>query len=102
MSFRAGRASTRGLIMGGGDAMPNRAIDHVRCDGDRRRLQRLRALHEMFEEDCGRQAGTIEELREWMGAQYTDQLQVRMNRRLHGINAGILRYRRKRPALAGL
>ena len=58
---------------------------------DRRPLQRARALLEMFEEDCGRRAATIEELREWMGAQYTDQLQIRMNRRLHGIGPGILR-----------
>jgi hypothetical protein len=37
---------------------------------------------------CGRRAANIEELREWMGMHYTDQLQIRMNRRLHGIDAG--------------
>lgn len=52
-------------------------------------LKRARALLEMFEEDRGRQAASIEELRDWMGAQYTDRLQVRMNRRLHGIDAGM-------------
>ena len=71
--------------------MPNQATDHVRRSVDRRRLKRARALLEMFEEDCGRRAVTVEELREWMGAQYTDQLQIRMNRRLHGIDAGVLR-----------
>ena len=81
--------------------MPNEATDHVSRDADRRRLKRARALLEMFEEDCGRRAATIEELREWMGAQYTDQLQIRMNRRLHGIDAGNLRYKRS-AVLAGL
>ena len=71
--------------------MPNKATGHVSRNTDRRRLKRARALLEMFEEDCGRRAVTVEELREWMGAQYTDQLQIRMNRRLHGIDAGILR-----------
>ena len=70
-------------------------------DTDRRRLKRARALLEIFEEDCGRQAATVEELREWMGAHYTDQLQIRMNRRLHGIDAGIVRGKRKGLALAG-
>jgi hypothetical protein len=84
--------------------MPSQAIDNSSRDGDRRRLQRARALLEMFEEDCGRQAATVEELREWMGAQYTDQLQIRMNRRLHGIDAGrgTMRHKRKALALAGL
>jgi hypothetical protein len=66
-----------------------RHIDHASRDAERRRLQRARALLEMFEEDCGRRAATVEELREWMGAQYTDRLQIRMNRRLHGIDAGV-------------
>jgi hypothetical protein len=81
-------------LRGGGDAMPNQAIDHASRDVDRRRLKRARALLEMFAEDCGRQAATVEELRDWMGAQYTDQLQIRMNRRLHGIDTGIERQRR--------
>lgn len=63
--------------------------DHTSRDVERRQLQRARALLEMFEEDCGRRAATVEELREWMGAQYTDRLQIRMNRRLHGIDAGV-------------
>jgi hypothetical protein len=71
--------------------MPNKATGHVSRNTDRRRLKRARALLEMFEEDCGRRAVTVDELREWMGAQYTDQLQIRMNRRLHGIDAGTLR-----------
>jgi hypothetical protein len=67
--------------------MPTKVADYLGRGSDRRRLQRARALLEMFAEDCGRQAVTVEELREWMGAQYTDRLQVRMNRRLHGIDA---------------
>jgi hypothetical protein len=63
-----------------------RRVDH---DAERRRLTRARALLEMFEEDRGRQAANVEELREWMGLQYTDKLQIRMNRRLHGIDAGV-------------
>jgi hypothetical protein len=63
-----------------------RRVDH---DAERRRLTRARALLEMFEEDRGRQAANVEELREWMGQQYTDKLQIRMNRRLHGIDAGV-------------
>ncbi len=81
---------------------PTGATNHVSRNADRRRLQRARALLEMFEEDCGRRAATIEELREWMGAQYTDQLQIRMNRRLHGIDAGMLDHKRKSPVSARL
>jgi hypothetical protein len=69
--------------------MRHNGTDYASCDAERRRLQRARALLEMFEEDCGRQAATVEELRDWMGAQYTDRLQIRMNRRLHGIDAGV-------------
>ena len=82
--------------------MPKKATNRTSHDADRRRLQRARVLLEMFEEDCGRRAATVEELRDWMGAQYTDQLQIRMNRRLHGIDTGKLRYRRNRPELAEL
>ena len=81
---------------------PTGATNYVSRNADRRRLQRARALLEMFEEDCGRRAATIEELREWMGAQYTDQLQIRMNRRLHGIDAGMLDHKRKGPVSARL
>jgi hypothetical protein len=66
--------------------MPNQATGRIGRHVDIRRLQRARALLEMFAEDRGRRASTIEELRDWMGAQYTDQLQIRMNRRLHGID----------------
>ena len=81
--------------------MPNEATDYASRDTDRRRLKRARALLEMYEEDRGRQAATVEELRDWMAAQYTDQLQIRMNRRLHGIDAGVERHKRKGLALAG-
>ena len=37
----------------------------------------------MFEEDHGRSAASMEELRDWMGAQYVDRLQFRMDRRLN-------------------
>lgn len=74
--------------------MPRQAIGYASRDTDKRRLKRARALLEMFAEDRGRQAATVEELRDWMGAQYTDQLQIRMNRRLHGIDAGIERQRK--------
>jgi hypothetical protein len=69
--------------------MSKQARLRVDRDAERRRLKRARALLEMFEEDCGRQAANVEELREWMGLQYTDKLQIRMNRRLHGIDAGV-------------
>jgi hypothetical protein len=82
--------------------MPNRATDNAGRAVDRRRLQRARALLEIFGEDCGRRAATIEELRKWVGAQPADQLQIRMNRRVHGIDTGIPRYRRKRLVLARL
>jgi len=82
--------------------MPNRATDNASRAVDRRRLQRARALLEIFGEDCGRRAATIEELRKWVGAQPAHQLQIRMNRRVHGIDTGIPRYRRKRLVLARL
>jgi hypothetical protein len=88
--FWAGARGRRVGLMGGGDAMPNVGTGQVGRSTDRRRLKRARALLEMFEEDRGRRAMTVEELREWMGAQYTDQLQIRTNRRLYGIDAGIL------------
>jgi hypothetical protein len=69
--------------------MSKQATRRVDQDAERRRLTRARALLEMFEEDRGRQAANVEELREWMGLQYTDKLQIRMNRRLHGIDAGV-------------
>ena len=83
--------------------LSNQATVRGDCDTERRRLTRARALLEMFEEDCGRGAATVEELREWMGMQYTDQLQIRMNRRLHGIDAGTSSYTgRSYPILAQL
>ena len=82
--------------------MPRQVTKRV-DDAERRRLQRARVLLEMFEEDCGRRASSVEELRDWMGAQYTDKLQIRMNRRLHGIDAGASAYRgRSHPILAQL
>jgi hypothetical protein len=69
--------------------MPYQAADHVGAFAYKTKLKRARALLEMFEEDCGRRAASVEELREWMGAQYTDRLQIRMNRRLHGVDAGM-------------
>jgi hypothetical protein len=69
--------------------MPNQATCRVSYDADRRRLSRARALLEMFEQDCGRPAATVDELGAWMDAQRTDQLQIRMNRRLHGIDTGL-------------
>jgi hypothetical protein len=63
--------------------MSTDAIDVTGRDADKGRLTRTRALLEMFEEDRGRPAATIEELREWMGGQRIDQLQARMNRRLN-------------------
>jgi len=82
--------------------MPDRATDHASRAVDRRRLQRARALLEIFGEDCGRRAATIEELRKWVGAQPSDQLKIRMNRRVHGIDAGIPRPKRRRLILAGM
>ena len=83
--------------------MPRQATKRTSDDAERRRLQRARVLLEMFEEDCGRRASSVEELRDWMGAQYTDKLQIRMNRRLHGVDdGGSPRYSRKSPVLAWL
>jgi hypothetical protein len=81
-------------------ATNRRATSRAGCDADKGRLQRARALLELFEEDRGRGAATVEELRDWMGAQYTDQLQIRMNRRVHGIDAGIERHKRRSRLLA--
>jgi hypothetical protein len=66
--------------------MSTDAVEVAGRDADKGRLTRTRALLEMFEEDRGRPAATIEELREWMGAQRIDQLQARMNRRLNSID----------------
>ena len=54
------------------------------ASADQSRLIRTRAPLEMLEQDRGRPPKTIEELRDWMGAQYLDQLQIRMDRWLHG------------------
>ena len=51
-------------------------------DEERRQTLRLEAMLDMFEEDRGRSAASMEELRDWMGAQYVDRLQLRMDRRL--------------------
>ena len=64
--------------------MLNNATDRARSGAVRRQLTRTRALLDMFEEDRGRPPKTIEELRDWMGAQYIDQLQIRMDHWLHG------------------
>jgi hypothetical protein len=38
---------------------------------------------DMFEEDRRRSAASMEELKDWMGAQYFDRLQLRIDRRLN-------------------
>jgi len=63
--------------------MLNVVIDDLSRDAEKRRLERLEAMLEMFEEDRGQPAATMEELREWMGAQALDRLQIRMIRHLH-------------------
>jgi hypothetical protein len=63
--------------------MLNAVIDDLSRDAEKRRLERLEAMREMFEEDRGRRAATMEELREWMGAQALDRLQTRMIWHLH-------------------
>ena len=50
---------------------------------ERVKLERLEAMLDMFEDDRGRPAASTEELRDWMGAQYLDELHVRMKYRLH-------------------
>ena len=65
--------------------MPNQVIDHGNREMEQRRLRRARVLLEIFEEDRGRRAVTVDELKAWMDAQYIDELQIRMNRRLYGI-----------------
>ena len=54
-------------------------------DNKRRQTLRLEAMLDMFEEDCGRPAGSMEELRDWMGTQYVERLQLRMDWRLNVI-----------------
>jgi hypothetical protein len=61
--------------------MPNE--DAVSGDDKRRQALRLEAMLDMFEEDRGRSAASMEELRDWMGAQYLDRLQLRMDQRLN-------------------
>ena len=61
--------------------MPNK--EFMSEDDKRRQTLRLEAMLDMFEEDRGRSAASMEELRDWMGAQYVDRLQLRMDRRLN-------------------
>jgi hypothetical protein len=61
--------------------MPNE--DAMSNDDDRRRTLRLEAMLDMFEEDRGRSAASMEELRDWMGTPYVDRLRLRMDRRLN-------------------
>ena len=63
--------------------MPNSVVDDIAGAQEERRLERLEAMLDMFEEDRGRPAENTEELRDWMGAQYLDELHVRMKCRLH-------------------
>jgi hypothetical protein len=62
--------------------MLNSVLDDISRDAEKRRLERLEAMRQMFEEDRGRSAVTMEELRDWMGAQYLDRLKIRMNHHL--------------------
>jgi hypothetical protein len=59
--------------------MLNLVIDDISRDEKKKRLERLKAMLHMFEEDRGRAAVTMEEFRDWMGAQCLDQLLIRMN-----------------------
>ena len=52
-------------------------------DEECRQALRLEAILDMFEEDRGRSAASMEELRDWMGARYVDRLQLRIDRRLN-------------------
>jgi hypothetical protein len=61
--------------------MPNE--DATSRDEERRQFLRLEVMLDMFEEDRGRSAASMEELRDWMGAQYLERLQSRMGRRLN-------------------
>jgi hypothetical protein len=60
--------------------MPN---ENATSRDEERRTLRLEAMLDMFEEDRGRSAASMEELRDWMGAQYLDRLQLRMDQRLN-------------------
>jgi hypothetical protein len=68
-----------------GQSMSHGVSHYTARGADRTRLQRARALLEMFEEDRGRRATSTEELREWIARHDIGQLRIRMNRRLHGI-----------------
>lgn len=56
------------------DAMRNSVIDDISREVERRRIDRLKAMRDMFEKDRGRAPANIEELRDWMGAQHLDEL----------------------------
>ena len=65
--------------------MLSAVIDDISRDAEKRRLERLKAMLHMFEEDRGRAAVTMEEFRDWMGAQRLDRLLIRMNRHSRAI-----------------
>jgi hypothetical protein len=69
------------MLPKGTHVMPNE--DAMSGDDDRRRTLRLEAMLDMFEEDRGRSAASMEELRDWMGTQCVDRLRLRMDRRLN-------------------
>jgi hypothetical protein len=47
------------------------------------RLQQARALLDLFEQDCGRPAATLDEIRDWAYAQSHPHLVFRVTRHLH-------------------
>ena len=65
--------------------VPNEEIDNIERDAEKWRLKQAQAMLDLFEGDRGRAATTLEELKEWAGAQNEEHLQFRVNRYLHRI-----------------
>ena len=63
--------------------MPNEQVADL--DAEWRMLQ-ARALLDLFENDCGRPAAAMSEIREWANAQDQDHLLFRMTIRVHRLN----------------
>jgi hypothetical protein len=65
--------------------VPNEEIDNIERDAEKWRLKQAQAMLDLFEGDRGRAATTLEELKEWAGAQNEEHLQFRVNRYLRRI-----------------
>ena len=58
--------------------MPNEKADNIDPDAQKWRLKQAQAMLDLFEEDHGRAAATLEELKKWASAQNEEHLQFRV------------------------